>query len=422
MPQTPPPVYSEVDDAQLHIRIAALNLDGVPLSPSRSAASGTPRYSNASAVVSRPPPPPPVLYTQSTPGSTVLATSWAEAADETQGVSGASPQRVTPKRKKKKPSGAYAVFCGLQTGPFLDWADVQALVIGVPNNVYKGYRNFPIAEAAYLYAHQRGWTRVISRSSRDLPTTLGPALRALPLRTPILPTPCTTTAMDVVSNAASTRAALVAPPTTPGTISTSPTPFSSKRWLTVGSLLARLSFAQPPVNHPPVSPNPPFTVSRLSSSMLPVGAIVSDHHHVPSLPSFTPHSVHSEALSLTVMSSTQLECPAPLTHFQVMQLKRAEERSKTRARMARFRRRIKELPPEQQEPFKARARDARARYKAKCAPYQPPLSALAHSLAQSPVQAAFPRQHDDFLIQCTHYACTDVNLTLGTDAREPHKL
>ncbi|KAJ6493509.1 hypothetical protein C8R47DRAFT_1213797 [Mycena vitilis] len=417
MPQTPPPVYSEVDDAQFHIHIAALNLDGVPLSPSRTAASGTPRYSNAPAIVSRPPPPPPVSYTQSTPGSTVLATSWAKAADETQGVSGASPQRVTPKRKKKKPSGAYVVFCGLQTGPFLDWADVQALVIGVPNNVYKGYRNFPIAEAAYLYAHQRGWTRVISRSSRDLPTTLGPALRALPA-----PDPDPSNPLHDVSDG---RWYVVYKGINPGVYSSSLECSLNTRGLSCatydswddldiansffqqavadGRLITRTIVLRTATRQSPAR-LAKSAVSRLSSS---VGAIVSDHHHVPSLPSFTPHSVHSEALSLTVMSSTQLECPAPLTHFQVMQLKRAEERSKTRARMARFRRRLKELPPEQQEPFKARARDARARYK-------------ANHRSKPPSPDKMMTSYCNFFPE--HYACTDVNLTLGTDAREPHKL
>ncbi|KAJ7839306.1 hypothetical protein B0H13DRAFT_1911326 [Mycena leptocephala] len=46
------------------------------------------------------------------------------------------------------------------------------------------------------------------------------------------------------------------------------------------------------------------------------------------------------------------------------QLKREEARAKTRARMADFRCRLKQLPAEQQEPFKARARHARARYRA----------------------------------------------------------
>ncbi|KAJ7613328.1 hypothetical protein DFH06DRAFT_1146984 [Mycena polygramma] len=388
MPQTPPPVYTAVDDGQLHIRLASLNLDGVPVTSSRSPVRGTPQYSNISAIVSGAPPSP-VLYTQSTPGTTVLATSWADAADETQGVSGASPRRVTAKRKKKKCSGAYAVFCGLEIGPFLDWADVQDLVIGVPNSVYQGYHNPELAHAAFEYAQEHGWTCVVSRSPRQLPTRLGPLLSDLPTpqRNPSNPLHggrdgrCCATydSWDDIDIAISKFAQAVAH----GRLS-----FSHDR-----------PAAQLHPNHR--SSTPSSRQSHLAkSSIHRVAAFALDVTGVRHL--------HSEPFSPTLMSSTQLESPAPLTHFQVMQLKRAEERSKTRARMARFRRRVKDLPLEQQEPFKARARDAPARYKANHRSKPPSPDTMMTSIYCN----FFPE----------HYAGTDIDPVLGTDMGPPREL
>ncbi|KAJ7035483.1 hypothetical protein C8F04DRAFT_1259027 [Mycena alexandri] len=56
--------------------------------------------------------------------------------------------------------------------------------------------------------------------------------------------------------------------------------------------------------------------------------------------------------------------PAQLTQYEFLQMKKEEQRRKKRARMATFRLRLKQLPAVEQEPFKVRARDARARYKA----------------------------------------------------------
>ncbi|KAJ7678871.1 hypothetical protein DFH06DRAFT_1120682 [Mycena polygramma] len=384
MPQTPPPVYTAVDDGQLHIRLASLNLDGVPVTPSRSPVRGTPQYSNISAIVSGAPPSP-VLYTQSTPGTTVLATSWADAADETQGVSGASPRRVTAKRKKKKRSGAYAVFCGLEIGPFLDWADVQDLVIGVPNSVYQGYHNPELAHAAFEYAQEHGWTRVVSRSPRQLPTRLGPLLSDLPTpqRNPSNPLHG---GRD--GRCLNTRGLSCA---------------TYDSWDDIDIAISK--FAQA-VAHGRPHPNHRSSTASSRQSHLAKSSI----HRVAAfaLDVTGVRHLHSEPFSPTLMSSTQLESPAPLTHFQVMQLKRAEERSKTRARMARFRRRVKDLPPEQQEPFKARARDARARYKANHRSKPPSPDTMMTSIYCN----FFPE----------HYAGTDIDPVLGTDMGPPREL
>ncbi|KAJ7913296.1 hypothetical protein B0H13DRAFT_2326423 [Mycena leptocephala] len=47
--------------------------------------------------------------------------------------------------------------------------------------------------------------------------------------------------------------------------------------------------------------------------------------------------------------------PLLVTQYELLQLKREEARAKTRARTADFCCRLKQLPAEQQEPFKARA-------------------------------------------------------------------
>ncbi|KAJ7679524.1 hypothetical protein DFH06DRAFT_1316423 [Mycena polygramma] len=180
MSRPPPPAYTE-DDAELHLRLAGLTLTtGTPPPSVPPPPPSAPSYRTTSVNLRAPAPAPPVLYAQITPATTVIAESWADAADETQGLPGASPHRLTPKRKPRKKSGAYAVFCGIATGYFPDWSTVHPLVIGVPNSVYQGYRTEDIAQAAYEYAYERGWTRVITKTRVDLPTTLGPYLTHLP--------------------------------------------------------------------------------------------------------------------------------------------------------------------------------------------------------------------------------------------------
>ncbi|KAJ6458988.1 hypothetical protein C8R45DRAFT_942404 [Mycena sanguinolenta] len=53
-----------------------------------------------------------------------------------------------------------------------------------------------------------------------------------------------------------------------------------------------------------------------------------------------------------------------LTQLDLMQTKKQEQRAKTRARMARYRAKLKELPLEEQEGAQERARLAHARYRA----------------------------------------------------------
>ncbi|KAJ7021078.1 hypothetical protein C8F04DRAFT_1195836 [Mycena alexandri] len=83
--------------------------------------------------------------------------------------------------------------------------------------------------------------------------------------------------------------------------------------------------------------------------------------------SVTDRTHHSPQRLLQVMSATDpVHHQHPLellTQYQLMLRKKEEQRAKTRARIARFRSRLK-LPLEEQEVFKARARDASARYRA----------------------------------------------------------
>ncbi|KAJ6449023.1 hypothetical protein C8R47DRAFT_1230810 [Mycena vitilis] len=104
----------------------------------------------------------PHLYRFENAHGSGVTDSWAEASAETQGVPGASPQRLTPKSKRGKKSGAYAVFHGLKPGAYPLWyEEAKPLVDGVKGSIYQGYPNMELALVAYDYAHERGWTRTL---------------------------------------------------------------------------------------------------------------------------------------------------------------------------------------------------------------------------------------------------------------------
>ncbi|KAJ7159883.1 hypothetical protein C8R43DRAFT_1124243 [Mycena crocata] len=62
------------------------------------------------------------------------------------------------------------------------------------------------------------------------------------------------------------------------------------------------------------------------------------------------------------MSATQ-HANELLTEYRLMQIKRDNQRAKARARMAKYRLKLKELPLDEQEAINARARHARRRYR-----------------------------------------------------------
>ncbi|KAJ7021084.1 hypothetical protein C8F04DRAFT_1195841 [Mycena alexandri] len=164
---SPPPPYNvddnvehNVDDNDELIRLLAeLELD--PVSPQTASPVIPPRT---------PPPVPttPVrsvnpVYSYRTPVKSGTTSSWAEASSETQGVSGASPRRLTPKSKPRTKKRGYAVFCGREIGALRHWdQEVLPLVNKVPSSLYQGYSTFAEAEAAFKYAQGCGWTRVIA--------------------------------------------------------------------------------------------------------------------------------------------------------------------------------------------------------------------------------------------------------------------
>ncbi|KAJ6488277.1 hypothetical protein C8R47DRAFT_1216078 [Mycena vitilis] len=133
-------------------------------------------------------------YSFQTPTKSGFTETWAEAAAETQGVPGASPRRLTKTSKPRRKKGGYAVFFGTQPGAYKTWAEAERFVKGVPGNLHQAYISEPLAQAAFDYAHTRGWTRVCpapgSSTRASAPETLRP-VSSSPI--PDLPTPVGTT-------------------------------------------------------------------------------------------------------------------------------------------------------------------------------------------------------------------------------------
>ncbi|KAJ7642646.1 hypothetical protein DFH06DRAFT_1137194 [Mycena polygramma] len=131
---------------------ATLNPDAAPLAPPSS-----------------PPRPSGTQYLFETPTRIGLTTEWSVAGGLTQGVPGttvrASPS--SPKKKKRRPrANVYVVFVGKVPGLSYDWSEARKSVDGVSNSIYRGYRNPEIAEAAYIYAVERSWTRISDSTAR----------------------------------------------------------------------------------------------------------------------------------------------------------------------------------------------------------------------------------------------------------------
>ncbi|KAJ7687886.1 hypothetical protein B0H14DRAFT_3533721 [Mycena olivaceomarginata] len=103
-----------------------------------------------------------------------LTTEWSIAGMATQGVPGGhvrAIQHSTPKKKKKKlTAAAYVVFCGRMCGVFNTWEETEQLVIGVRNNIFRGYPTLGQAHAAFAYAEARSWTRVCDADVTPIPT------------------------------------------------------------------------------------------------------------------------------------------------------------------------------------------------------------------------------------------------------------
>ncbi|KAJ7035484.1 hypothetical protein C8F04DRAFT_1259028 [Mycena alexandri] len=194
MPRSPPAYdIEDTDNNELALLLATLSINALtPRAPTPPPLRPPPPVTPPRPLVSPPATPlrPSQLYSYRTPQVSGVTSSWAVAADLTQGVPAATPRRLTPKPKKKssKKKG-YAVFCGLNTGAFRSWElEVEPLVKGVSNSIHQGYATFELAQAAYAYALQRGWTRIIG-DPRDLATSAGPLIRALPTPVGLLERP-----------------------------------------------------------------------------------------------------------------------------------------------------------------------------------------------------------------------------------------
>ncbi|KAJ7511755.1 hypothetical protein B0H11DRAFT_2214629 [Mycena galericulata] len=165
-------VYSDEEFAAL---IANLGLSEPPPRPPRTPPpppvsnqiiTHTPPPEYASDAVAPTTPGSTPLYYYESPTSSGYTSSWAVAGSETQGVPGA--RVVAIQKREKKKSGpkkkAYVVFLGRQLGVFRTWSQVEPLISGVSNAIYRGYRTTSAAEAAYEYAHSRSLTRVCGNS------------------------------------------------------------------------------------------------------------------------------------------------------------------------------------------------------------------------------------------------------------------
>ncbi|KAJ7117331.1 hypothetical protein C8R43DRAFT_1137627 [Mycena crocata] len=100
------------------------------------------------------------IYRFHSPSQSGYTREWYIAGAATQGVPGAHvqiAQHGTPRRKTAK--AAFVIFCGTVEGVFLTWREVEPLVSGVRNCIFRGYSSFAAAHAAFTYAQQRGWTR-----------------------------------------------------------------------------------------------------------------------------------------------------------------------------------------------------------------------------------------------------------------------
>ncbi|KAJ7629775.1 hypothetical protein DFH06DRAFT_1338201 [Mycena polygramma] len=130
-------------------------------------------------------PSPQRLYHVQSPAYNGYTSEWSTAGAATQGVPGATVHAISSPQKKKKKKGpppkAYVAFCGTECGVRDTWAEIAPLVLGVSGSIYRGYPSRPEADAAYDYAHQRSWTRVLGRNGVVTPfPTLPQPVDALP--------------------------------------------------------------------------------------------------------------------------------------------------------------------------------------------------------------------------------------------------
>ncbi|KAJ7188432.1 hypothetical protein C8R46DRAFT_1205586 [Mycena filopes] len=146
------------DNGQLDQLFAALTLTDAPSTP--------PPYPAATRNI----------YHYHTPRGRGSSDHWATAGTATQDVPGARVRAIarpsTRPSRSKKPGG-YAVFFGRVPGPYRTWAEVEPLVSRVKSAIFRGYRTFDQAQAAYTFALAKSWIRTCtSRPSSSTPPAL----------------------------------------------------------------------------------------------------------------------------------------------------------------------------------------------------------------------------------------------------------
>ncbi|KAJ7604873.1 hypothetical protein DFH06DRAFT_1349006 [Mycena polygramma] len=339
---TPPPAYSLLDT-----ELASLTIDTVPAAV-RSSDSHTPTT-------------PPARVSDRVPTRESANSGGGEVAvDRTSGGS----STLSPGRSRK---GGYVVFHGIKPGAYPLWNEAADYVLGVPGSIYQGYKNMPLAQAAFDYAHERGWTRVRTMNAapatnetitttimREAPTPIGDLEEPNPLH---------------AATGAGVRGGswyVVYVGVTPGVYASSLEcslntvglrcatfdSFSSKE-VAIERYQDALAEGRVRVAYPA------YTASCVGTAAV---SVIGD---------FDASGRQTRVLCVPLtqfwassMSTTyQAEAQQLLTQHQVMLMKKEEQKRKTRERMARYRRQLKELPPEVQEAAKARARDARLRYR-----------------------------------------------------------
>ncbi|KAJ7883968.1 hypothetical protein B0H13DRAFT_2343917 [Mycena leptocephala] len=104
------------------------------------------------------------IYQYESPTRRGCTSEWSVAGTATQGVPGGYVRVVgaPPAKNKNKPKfAAYVVFCGRHVGVLHAWREVEPLVRGVSKCIFRGYKTAEQAHAAFAYASERSWVRVV---------------------------------------------------------------------------------------------------------------------------------------------------------------------------------------------------------------------------------------------------------------------
>ncbi|KAJ7895683.1 hypothetical protein B0H13DRAFT_2338759 [Mycena leptocephala] len=103
------------------------------------------------------------IYQYESPTRRGYTTKWSVAGTATQGVPGGYVHVVgaPPPTQNKPKFAAYVVFSGRRVGVFSTWREAESLVKGVSKCIFRGYKTTAEARAAFAYASERSWVRVI---------------------------------------------------------------------------------------------------------------------------------------------------------------------------------------------------------------------------------------------------------------------